>query len=165
MLCKGHVFAAVVAFGAFAPFTGASAHMALTGLAPRQDNTAITKVDYYYSGEYDRGEDLNCVENPLEIPFKILGGVASLLTGVLSGAFDDDGSYYSQSFYVSPYYGSPYYRESVSYSSYYGSAYDRDRYYFDSRYGGRGAYEYRSDYSEYERSNGYDYTHYYNDAY
>ncbi len=162
MLCKGRIFAAVAAFGAFASFTGATAQPASIGLALQQDNTAITKVDYYYPGRYGYEDDSYYEDRPFPIP--IIGGVAALVGGVLSGAFDDS-PYNSPPCYVSPYYGSPYYRESYRYTSYDYNPYDRDRYYFDSHSEGRGDYSDRWRHSEYERFVGYDYTYYYHDAY
>jgi hypothetical protein len=166
MLCKGRIFAAIAAFGAFAACQDVNAHPGSTGLGLQQDDAAITKVDYYYSGDYGDGDGYYHRANPLEIPVKVLGGVASLIGGFFS-IFDDEDCY-SRPYYVSSYYGSPYYHEA----SYYREAYDggsdddspygRDNYYLDARYGGRQSYR---AHREYELFNGYDYTYYYNEGY
>ena len=167
MLSKRRVFAAVAAFGVFAAFTGADAHPGLTGLALQQDDTAITKVDYYYSGQYNGGDDYYFRGSyyrgsPFDFPVTVLGGVANLLGGVFS-VFDDE-SCYSRPYYVSAYYGSPYYySETYRDSSYYNSPYSRGGYYFDSHYNRDRSY-YRS-HREYEIYNGYDYSYYYNVGY
>jgi hypothetical protein len=163
MLCKGHIFAAVAAFSTFATFTGAHAQPGFAGLALRQDNPAMVKVDYYYSGNYGYAADSYYRdydrEGPFVIPFKILGGVAGLFDGVFGAAFDDS-SYYLRPCYVSSYDGSPYYSESYNYSSYYYSPYGRSGYYSGSDYGRRSSYSYRA-HREYELYTGYDYTYYY----
>lgn len=166
MLCKGRVFAVVAAFGAFAVFVGANAQPGLSGLALRQDNTAITKVDYYYPGHYDYGygEDFSYLDSPFGIPIKVLGGVAGLFSGVISGAFDDSSDYCRPCF-GGTYYDSPYYGESYNYGSYNSSRYGRNGYYFDTHDDGREPHGYRTGYSEYERNIGYDYTYYYPDTY
>jgi hypothetical protein len=183
MLSKGRVFAAVAAFCVFAAFTGTDAHPGLTGLALQQDNTAITKVDYYYSGQYDDRDGYYYRGNPFEIPVIVLGGVTNLIGGVF-GVFDDESSYsqpcyvstyygspyyyktyrdssfYNSPYYLSTYYGSPYYYERYRDSSLYNSPYGRGGYYLDSRYD-RDRPNYRS-HREHELYNGYDYSYYYN---
>jgi len=161
MLSKGRVLAAVAAFAAIAAFTGANAQPGLIGLAFEDNDTAITKVEYYYS---DRYEDRYYHEDsPLILPFAVLGGVAGLVHGVLSSVFDDD-YYCDRPYYVSAYYGSPYYRDAYDDRSYDDRRYGRDDYYIDARYGDdERPYRYRARYSEYQRNIGYDYTYYYPD--
>jgi len=162
MLSNERVFAAVAAFGVFVAFAGADAHPGQTGLALQQDSTAITKVDYYYSSQYDDRAGYYYRGSPLDIPVMVLGGVANLIGGPF-GVFDAE-SCYARPYYVSTYYGSPYYYyETYSDSSYYNSPYGRGGYYLDSRYDRDRRY-YRS-HREYEIYNGYDYSYYYNVRY
>jgi hypothetical protein len=154
MLCKKRACVAIAALGAFCAVSGAEAHPAAGGLALPEAGTPVTKVDYYYDGPYHGGYHHGA--GLLELPVRVLGGVAGLIGGVFT-ALDGDPCY-DRPYYVSAYYGSPYYRD-YSYShddGYYG----RWSYYLDARYDSGGyrpyrRYDYDSDYRPYRRY-GYD---------
>jgi hypothetical protein len=170
---KGRFVVLASALGALAALTGAHAQPASIGRALQRDNTAITMVDYYYPGYYGyrdgpyyHGDGLFGL---FEIPAKVLGGVAGLLSGgpgdTYSGSYGGSyyrppydspyygGSYYRQ-LYVSPYYGSPY--RGADYGAYYGSSYydspyNGRPYYLGPRYSSRGYYEAHEHYDDRRR--------------
>ncbi len=123
MLYKRRLLAAALTLGAFAS-TDAHAQPAFIDLGIKENNTAVTNVDYYYRGYYGHNEDGYYNENSLfELPGKIIGGAFDLLGSALTG----------RPLFVSPYYGSPYYTNSYYGRSYYSNPYSGSPYYFGSR--------------------------------
>jgi hypothetical protein len=165
------LFAATAAFGAFAAFaafTGAQADPALLGFALQRDDAAITdaaitKVHYrhrYYDEDPFEGNGL------LDIPGKLLGGVADLIGGVLGATYYGDP--YVRPVYASEYYGGPHRSARYRDGSYYASSYgpdggyrERRRYSYRRIYGDDGYYErghYERDYERWRRYYSRDYS-------
>ncbi len=160
MLYKGRILAAMAAFGACGACTEGRAQPPYIPAVAQSSDTVMTKVDYYYSERYGDPDYYGYQGSPLDIPFKLVGG---LFSGLLGGGPEYE-SYYARPCRVSAYYGSPYYYQRPErYESYSRDPYDGDGYYLDSRYGDD-RYTHRASHREYERNVGYDYSYYYPDG-